>query len=82
VTYILVLEILPLFYLRRKQNPASIAKGTLDTERLLLWSRHFATRSSLAVAARNTFPRHKQTLRVFLTTVVYRVIVGSLVTVL
>jgi hypothetical protein len=26
-----------------------------DTQRLLLWSRHFATRSPLA-AARNTFP--------------------------
>jgi hypothetical protein len=28
-----------------------------DTERLLLWSRHFATRSSLAAAARNIFSR-------------------------
>jgi hypothetical protein len=27
-----------------------------DTERLLLWSRHFATLSPLAAAARNTFP--------------------------
>jgi hypothetical protein len=33
----------------------------LDTERLLLWSRHFATRSPLAAAARNTFPRQLQT---------------------
>jgi hypothetical protein len=34
----------------------------LYTERLLLWSRHFATRSSLAAAAaRNTFPRQLQT---------------------
>jgi hypothetical protein len=32
-----------------------------DTERLLLWSRHFATRYSLAAAARNTFPRPLQT---------------------
>jgi hypothetical protein len=32
-----------------------------DTERLLLWSRHFATRSPLAVAARNNFPRQLQT---------------------
>jgi hypothetical protein len=32
-----------------------------DTERLLLWSRHFVTRSPLAVAARNTFPRQLQT---------------------
>jgi hypothetical protein len=53
-----------------------------DTERLLLWSRHFATRSPLAAAARNSFPRqlNKQTLRVLLTIVVYRVIVGSVVT--
>jgi hypothetical protein len=36
-------------------------KVCLDTERLLLWSRHFATRSSLAAAARNTFPRQLQT---------------------
>jgi hypothetical protein len=28
-----------------------------DTERLLLWSRHFATWFPLAAAARNTFPR-------------------------
>jgi hypothetical protein len=32
-----------------------------DTERLLLWSRHFATRSLLAAAPRNTFPRQLQT---------------------
>jgi hypothetical protein len=32
-----------------------------DTERLLLWSRHFATRSPLAAEARNTFPRQLQT---------------------
>jgi hypothetical protein len=32
-----------------------------DTERLLLWSRHFVTRSTLAAAARNTFPRQLQT---------------------
>jgi hypothetical protein len=32
-----------------------------DTERLLLWSRHFATRSLLAAAARNTFPRQLRT---------------------
>jgi hypothetical protein len=32
-----------------------------DTERLLLWSRHFATRSPLASAARNTFPCQLQT---------------------
>jgi hypothetical protein len=32
-----------------------------DTERLLLWSRHFATRSPRAAAARNTFPRQLQT---------------------
>jgi hypothetical protein len=51
----------------------------MDTERLLLWSRHFATRSPLAAAARNTFPRQLQTLRAFLT-IVFRVIVGSLVT--
>jgi hypothetical protein len=51
-----------------------------DTERLLLWSRHFTTRSPLAAAARTTFPRQLQTLRVFLTIVVYHVIVGSLVT--
>jgi hypothetical protein len=30
-------------------------------ERLLLWSRHFATRSPLAAAARNTSPRQIQT---------------------
>jgi hypothetical protein len=51
----------------------------LYPERLLLWSRHFATQSPLAAAARNTFPCQLQTLRVFLTIVVYRVIVGSLV---
>jgi hypothetical protein len=33
----------------------------LDTERLLLWSRHFATLSPLAAVARNTFPRKLQT---------------------
>jgi hypothetical protein len=43
------------------KNGDSTAKGVLDTERLLLWSRHFATRSSLAAAARNTFPRQLQT---------------------
>jgi hypothetical protein len=32
-----------------------------DTESLLLWSRHFATRSPLAAAARNTFSRQLQT---------------------
>jgi hypothetical protein len=32
-----------------------------DTERLLLWNRHFPTRSPLAAAARNTFPRQLQT---------------------
>jgi hypothetical protein len=32
-----------------------------DTERLLLWSRHFAKRSPLAKASRNTFPRQLQT---------------------
>jgi hypothetical protein len=32
-----------------------------NTERLLLWSRHFATRSPLAEASRNTFPRQLQT---------------------
>jgi hypothetical protein len=32
-----------------------------DTERLLLWSRHFATRSPLAAAARNTFLLQLQT---------------------
>jgi hypothetical protein len=32
-----------------------------DTERLVLWSRRFATRSPLAAAARNTFPRQLQT---------------------
>jgi hypothetical protein len=32
-----------------------------DTESLLLWSHHFATRSPLAAAARNTFPRQLQT---------------------
>jgi hypothetical protein len=37
------------------------AKGVLDTDRLLLCSRHFATRSPLAAAARNTFPRQLQT---------------------
>jgi hypothetical protein len=58
----------------------SETKGVLYPERLLLWSRHFATRSSLAAAARNTFPCQLQTLRVFLTIFVYRVIVGSLVT--
>jgi hypothetical protein len=54
-----------------------------DTERLLLWGRHFATRSALAAAvsaAQNTFPRQLQTLRVFVTIVVYHEIVGSLVT--
>jgi hypothetical protein len=52
---------------------ASIVKKTLKVcfnwrgkvflypERLLLWSRHFATRSPLAAAARNTFPRQLQT---------------------
>jgi hypothetical protein len=53
-----------------------------DTERLLLWSRHFATRSPLAAEARNTFQRQLQTLRVFLTTVLFRVVIGSLVTLL
>jgi hypothetical protein len=33
----------------------------LYTERHLLWSRHFVTRSPLAVAARNTFSRQLQT---------------------
>jgi hypothetical protein len=32
-----------------------------DTERLLLCSRHFATRSPLAAASRNTFSRQSQT---------------------
>jgi hypothetical protein len=32
-----------------------------DTERLLVWSRHFATLSALAAAGRNTFPRQLQT---------------------
>jgi hypothetical protein len=32
-----------------------------DIERLLLWSRHFATWSPLAAVARNTFPRQLQT---------------------
>jgi hypothetical protein len=32
-----------------------------DTEHLLLWSRHFATRSPLVAAARNTFPRQLRT---------------------
>jgi hypothetical protein len=32
-----------------------------DTERLLLWSHHFATRSPLVEAARKTFPRRLQT---------------------
>jgi hypothetical protein len=32
-----------------------------DTERHLLWSRHFVTRSPLAAAARNNFPRQLQT---------------------
>jgi hypothetical protein len=32
-----------------------------DTERLLVWSRHLATRSPLAATARNTFPRQLQT---------------------
>jgi hypothetical protein len=32
-----------------------------DTERLLLWSRHFATQSPLAEASRNIFPRQLQT---------------------
>jgi hypothetical protein len=32
-----------------------------DTERLLLWSRHFATRPPLAAVARNSFPRQLQT---------------------
>jgi hypothetical protein len=31
-----------------------------DTERLLLWSHHFVTRSHLAAAVRNTFPRQLQ----------------------
>jgi hypothetical protein len=34
---------------------------TLYPERLLQWSRHFATLSPLAVPARNTFPRQLQT---------------------
>jgi hypothetical protein len=33
----------------------------LYPKRLLVWSRHFATRSLLAAAARNTFPRQLQT---------------------
>jgi hypothetical protein len=37
------------------------AKRVLDTDHLLLLRRHFATRSPLAVAARNTFPRKLQT---------------------
>jgi hypothetical protein len=56
------------------------AKGILYAERFLLWSRHFATQSPLAAAARNTFPRQLQTFRVFPTIVVHRVILGPLVT--
>jgi hypothetical protein len=58
-----------------------VIDAVLDTERLLLWSCHFATRSPLA-AVTKTLSRanYKQTLRVFLTIVVYRGIVGSLVT--
>jgi hypothetical protein len=33
----------------------------MDTERLLLWIRNYATRSPLTAAARNTFPRQLQT---------------------
>jgi hypothetical protein len=52
-----------------------------DTERLLLWSRHFAIRSPLAAAAaRNTFSRQLETnFESFLTIIENRVIVGSLV---
>jgi hypothetical protein len=59
----------------------STAKDILDTERLFLQSPHFATRSPLAAASQNTFPRQLQTnFKSFPTIVVYRVILGSLVT--
>jgi hypothetical protein len=53
-----------------------------DTERLLLWSRHFTTRSPLAAAtARNTFLRQLQTkFESFPNTRCTSLILGSLVT--
>jgi hypothetical protein len=58
------------------QNGDSTAKGVLATEQNKM---PFAVQSPLAAKARNTFPRQLETLRDFLTIVVYRVIVGLLV---
>jgi hypothetical protein len=45
----------------KKEGNTFTVSCRIENERLLLWSRHFATRSPLAAAARNTLPRQLQT---------------------
>jgi hypothetical protein len=66
---------------RRRQGRRYKMAILQDTERILLWSRHFATLSPLVAAARNTFPHQLQTnFESFPNNCLYCVIVGSLVT--
>jgi hypothetical protein len=51
----------PKFLLLYRAIQKEVKRNLQDTERLLLWSRHFATRSPLAAVARKTFPRQLQT---------------------